>query len=471
MKNKFEGLGLEAIHFQKNGALHAAMTAHMDIVRGTSTVEAMHHVLSDVKKTILKLTGMTIDVVTHDSPEHDNMFVMMEQMTLTHPLMCKLAAVQIATGEAQYKPLDIAKVLQGGVDLKTGMVYGSYSKIGATVYISVDFLNNPVLSSASLSAFFIHELGHIHTYFEFLGQTFITNYMLHESSRIWLGNYPKVKRIELLNGIEKQSNVKINNKEQLAENDDPTIVHAVINNMTVNKVRSEMGTAFYDRRNVEFLSDQFAVRHGAARDLIIAQDTYYRGRPWLIRDEAFRSTSSMVILNLIKVSMLLTANTPALLGVRALAVKGLGAAGAVKAGLGATIISTTLISAPALATDVIAGAGFTWLMGLLGDKGHNLYDKPADRFAAIRNDLLSALKIKGQDKHFVDRVLEDLKVIDDAIAKLNGLGNLEKMLYDYIIGAVSGRGDEVKMQQQYEKLSNNNLFQHAAKLSTLDATK
>jgi hypothetical protein len=469
MKNNFNDLGLEAIHFQKERALHRAITAHMDVIRGCSEVTMMLHQLNQMEKTIYKLTGMTVKVYTHDDPAHDNMMVIYESLGHTHPLMSKMSAAMAANSDSTFKILDPSRTLRGGVDLKTGMVYGDYSKVVSSIYISTKMLNIADMSSAELSAFFIHELGHIHTYFEFLAQTFITNYLLHEAARIWMGNYPKEKRIEVLAGIEQQNKVKIANKEELANADDPNVVYAIINNSSINKVRSEMGTAFYDRRNVEFLADQFSNRHGAGRDLITSQDKFNRARPWIIRDSAFRSTSSMVVANLIKVSMTLTANTPALIGVRALVIGTRGAEVAAKVGLGATILSTALVSTPELAVNVVMGAGSTWLMGLFSDNGNHMYDKPADRFAAVRNDLVSALKVKNLDKSYAEGIIEDLAVIDATIEKLNGLGMLDKMLFDFIIESFSGHGNEVKLQQQYEKLSNNNLFQHAAKLSTLGA--
>jgi hypothetical protein len=466
MKKTFEGLGLEAISFQRNLKLHTLMTAHMDIIRGTTNVPDMLIVLGKMEVDIYALTGMRIKVLTHNDPSHDNMIVTFQAFTRTHPLMSKMSTLLAANPNSDFKVLDIERTLNGGVNLETGMVYGDFSKIISTVFIATSYLNNRTLSSGELSAMFIHELGHVHNYFEFLGQTFITNYLLHESSRIWLGNYPKEKRVQLLSGIEKQNSTKIANKELLAESGDINIVHAIIDNSTVNKVRSEMGSAFYDRRSLEFLADQFAIRHGVGRDLVTGQDKFHRSKLWLFRDSAFRSTSSMVVANLIKITMIITANTPGM-------IIGRGVLGGIHTatGIGAAqqLISTALVSVTELGFDFACGVGGTWLMQLFSDKGDNLYDKPADRFAATRREMVIDLKTKGLDKVYVERILEDIKVVDDIIAKLNGLGMLDKMLYDYVIDVFKGRHDEVKLQQQYEKLSNNNLFQHAAKLSTLDA--
>lgn len=479
MKPNFKGLGLEAIDFQRNKSLQTMVQSYVDIIRGTSNSAMMVNVLAEMSKDILKATGMLVQVHTHNDPSHDNMIVTFQPLTKTHPLMSKMITLAAATGDQRFKLLDIQSTLNGGVDLEKGTVFGDYSKVQTTLFIAVSFLNNQTLTTNEIAALFIHELGHIHSYFEFLGQTFITNYLLHETSRVWLGNYPKEKRIELLNGIEKQNNTVIANKDELSANDDPSVVEAIINNSSINVIRSELNTKFYDRRTLEFLADQFAIRHGVGRDLVTAQDKHLRSKTWLFRDAAFRSTSSMVVANLIKVSLILTANMPlsiaarggliAVAGTKVGISSGIAASQGVVAAVAHGVIRKSVISLSEGVVEVATGVGGTWLMQLFSDKGENLYDKPAERFAATRREMVTDLKTQGLDKEYVASVLDDIKIIDAIIDNMNSLGMVDKMLYDYIISSFKGDRKEIKLQQQYEKLSNNQLFQQAAKLSTLDA--
>lgn len=479
MKPNFEGLGLEAIDFQRNKSLQTMIHSYVDIIRGTSNSVMMVNLLSDMSKDIFKATGMTVQLHTHNDPSHDNIIVTFQPLSKSHPLMTKMVSAILAASDKPFKALNISSVLNGGVDLAKGTVFGDYSKVVSTLFMSVSFLNNKELTSGEITGLIIHELGHIHNYFEFLGQTFITNYLLHETSRVWLGAYPKEKRIELLNGIEKQNNTIIGNKEELAANDDPSLVEAVINNSSINMIRSELNTKFYDRRTMEFLADQFAIRHGVGRDLVTAQDKHHRSKSWLFRDTAFRTTSSMVVANLIKLSLIMTANVPlsvaarggliALAGTKVGISSGLAASQGVVAAVAAGVVRKTILSVGEGVVEVATSTMSTWLMQLFVDRGQALYDKPADRFAATRREMVSDLKTQGLAKEYVASVLDDIKIIDAVIEKMNNLGMVDKMLYEYIISSFKGDRKEIKLQQQYEKLSNNQLFQQAAKLSTLDA--
>lgn len=451
MKSKFEGLGLEAIDFQRGGLLHAELTMFIARLRGVGNDQQRSIILGEMSKVIMKRTGLAI--AWGWLSEGLDIQIYVPPVTRTHPLLYKAQQKALMDESREdYRPISIEKDLNGTVDLKNSKVGGDFSTLVSVINLPETIWKSNLLTDGEWSAQLLHELGHPFAYFEFLGQTCVTNMILNEVSRVWMGNYPVEKRIKVLTAAEAQYQQKFVDKEEVAKNDDPHVAHALIVNSSIVKIRSEIGTEFYDQRVFETLADQFCARHGGARDWVTGVDKSQRDAGWITRNVAFRSTTSMIVANLIKFTMLATVNAPTAMAVRA--------------ATGKAIISKSLISGGSLAF----GQGFNLAIASLLSLVNNQrlrYDEIPVRYANFRRELVGDLKNRNLPVDYVKRVLSDLEVIDEAIGNLNKLGNLDTMLYNWIIDGVIGRRKENRLQQQYEKLANNELFTRAAQLSTV----
>lgn len=445
MKNKFAGLGLEAIDHQVDSVLHKEMTLIFRRLNGTTSDKEIEDVLKDATTLAAKVLGIAVkwEVIKDDF----GLAVDVPRITKTHPIVYKIQQAALAKDHPFYRVTPIEKIIDGGVDRKRSKLFGDFTSLESTIYLPKAAIRGKLLLPEEWAAATIHEFGHIFTYFEFLGYTSITNLALDEASKIWLGSYPVERRVQVLVAAEANFGDKIPDKESIAKNDDPRVAHAAIVQSSIQKVRSELGLKYYDQRVFEFLSDQFAARHGAGRYLVTGLDKFNRAVPWMMRDFAYRSTGSMIVANLFKLGMLATGNSAF--------------------GMALGRVNTTLITGQKAVELLVTGVGNAMITLLLNDAQFR-YDTGPARAEATRREVISALKRPDIDKAYLNARLEDLDIIDQVQSKLNKLDFLDNMLFKYLVENVMGVRKEFRIQQEYEKLANNELFARAAKLTTLD---
>jgi hypothetical protein len=464
--------GLEAIDFQRGSTLHADISAVIVELKAARAAVDRDVIGKTLTQVILSKTGMLLDVVF--IPGRFNIKVGIHSLASSHPLMKKMELKMLADPLSDYKVVQFDKDIGGTVNLANSTVGGAFSQIPSTLYLPVSIWEDDLLTADEWAAAILHEAGHVFSYYELLGHMFITNYVLNEVVSRWLGDFATERRIDILNGIEKQYDTKITNKSELVENSDPSVVMAIVNASVMNKIRSELGTPYYDARTCEFLADQFAARHGAGRSMVTGMDKIHRASPWLFRSYEFRSTNSMIVANLVQLTIVLTGNTPFSMFMRSLS-KGIENVGLKLTGQiltskpAAAIIHKGIISGAKAIGVTVSGVGLTFLTQLIKENGAGKYDDAASRYAAIKREMLADLKTPGLDKSYIALVLSDIETVEAIVGNLNKVGMLDKMLYQYIVSSFKGDRKEIKLQQQYETLVNNPLFKHAAHLSTLDA--
>jgi hypothetical protein len=450
-KLNFDGLGLEAIGFQRDKQLHKELTSLFERMRGAVDDKAREIILAEMANSIFISTGIANHL--HVTEGWNGPAIAVRPITRTHPFIYKTMQKALAANDNEhFKAVVLDKIVDGKVDLKNSTVSGDFSKIFNEIFIPDNFWRSDLLTPAECSATLLHEIGHAFGYFELLGHTCVTNLVMNEVTKAWVGNYPVEKRVLVLTGVENQYGTKIEDKDAVAANSTAEVALAVVANLAVNEVRSELKTPHYDQRVFEFMADQFATRHGAGRDLVTGLDKYLRISPWFFRHTEHRTTSSMMVANLIKIGILLTGNTPIEMAVRA--------------ANGISAIHKAILPGAALLSKVPLGLFTAWILPLV-DQSKTRYDKPSDRYESIRREMVASLKQAGLDKTYIESVLEDIEIVEKIVNGLNKLGALDSMLYTFITETFTGRRKEFKLQQQYEKLANNDLFKRAAQLSTV----
>lgn len=440
---------LEAIDFQKDTSLFDKLSLCFGRLKGTNHPTERDEIINEASAYILRRTGLRIKIMI-DPRMIENAYASIAPLTKDHPLWNdgyrnRLRAFSITD-------ITEEKVMDGKIDLKNSKVSGYFSTVETKIVMFSGFLS-PKYTPEEFTAVFLHELGHVFTFYEMTGKLAVTNLVLQETANTFSNNTDKTIRIRLLTEVEQKFGHKFEDKEKVAETNSVEAAIMIVNAAAMDWVRSEMGYKYYDGRTSEFMADQFATRHGAGRHLVTALDKASRG-PYGNYGE-YMTTSKIV-----------TSNLLSFLG--AMVTFGIKFSGGV-----VTMVSVGLTLNPlTILSNLIFGVMFRLVLLMVANTGdasrsRYTYDKPEARYAAIRRELITALKDPSVDKNFATEQLRSIETIDEHIANLAKIHKVTQQLANFLYDYLNGSYKEQKFQRQYEELANNELFVRAAQLKNL----
>lgn len=321
--------------------------------------------------------------------------------------------------------------LKAGIDLKNGKISGYYTTIKSTFYLYTGIFCNKTFTPAEIAAIILHEIGHVFTYFEFIGFTYRTNNILMATTKAFFETENLKEREMLLVEYKKQTNAKIDDTEAAAKTKDPVKLQTLLLSMVILDMRSDTGNWVYNQRSCEQLADDYASRQGASRDLAMGLDKLYkvygavefRSKPvhWMIQVLWMCFSAALLIWSF--------ANIPNLFG--------------------------HLI-------------GIYLLTILSSDPNSKIYDDVKDRISNIRRQAVEGLKQSGITKEQKKVYLDDIDAIDALIVQYKD--NEPWMAFIWrIVGSRREAINSIKFQKELEDLATNKLYVVANKLETQGA--
>lgn len=411
-------VSVEAIAFQTDEKLYKEMIAAIANLRSGDITEK-RLVECGLTQAINARTNITL--IPHlDSDTVINAKIQPPSIDKNHPLL----QLKGRNGANFHGSIVIKYVKEkiGYVDLATSKVHGAYAKLGFHMFICAGLLdkNNTDEEVASL---LLHELGHIYTYFEYLGTVVSTNYAMATAVAEALGVTNKPKRVEILSDIIDELKLDVNANE-LADETNAETVQIVLSDAFVKKQRSMLGSDIYDMTGWEFLSDQFAVRHGAGRALVTILDKAYRNSGY----SSYRANSSFLAMEALKV---------------------------------ATMISAHILTAGVTSI-------FYILVAIFYNPMSDVYDRPRDRTSRIKLQVIEALKDPNLSRPNRERYIDDLKVIEQIESEMKNRRTVFQFVCTTLVPSVRRQWKQTVLQKKLEDLSSNPIFVSAAKLNNLD---
>lgn len=435
MKFSFEDLGMEAIGFQRNAKLNTELTIFFTQLKGLDDPARQSEILASLSKVIFDETGMSVEVKV---TEADNYKMSASPIPLTRNHPFATADFRMKLMRTKMTRRGIADAVGGEVDDKECRVSGSFSDIPCFITIPSKFFSSDKFTGEEIAAGALHELGHVYGYFRYLGQAFRSNLVIRDIALTWAETDDTKVRIKVLDEAEEIIGKKFENKADLAQADAADVPITIVAANCIDDSRSEMGTKFYDQRAFEAMADQFATRHGAGRALVTLLDKVGRDASPLTRNGQYDPMVTKLIFNVLSVAF--NAVTPA---------KG--------ALLGLKFTSEALI-----VSQILGGTMNVFLGSLMGDFA---YDDPFNRYKAVRQELIASLKDRTTDASYQRAVLQDIEVVDQAMAALNRFPTITSLINKFIGGTINGSRKEMAFQRQFEELANNELFAKAAQLN------
>lgn len=432
-------IALEAIDIQ-NGALFKALTAiFAPYVTGYQPDQKAQKLIRDaVEKTIVEHTGITA-VFTMTTEE-------------THVLVPVIDSNHAFFGHYRhhYKSSDGMKMIDEGQGLATGQVdlaksrvSGDFTKCVVTINLDVG-LFRAGFSAEEMAALVLHELGHFFTYLELLDRTCTTNLVLAGLDQVLKGADAKKREYALRKVGDIYAMPKEVVDQAVAGNSDETTISVYLTH-AMGSIRSATGHSFYDMNSWEMASDQFAARHGAGRYMVTALAKMNRiyGAPAL---QTQYSYFMMEMASIVKVFIqaLLAAGGSAAAG----AAVAVGTVGSY------AIAIVALFVAVNLAMVVYAVLQTAYLRGAMVP----VYDRDRDRVLRVRRQLIEQSKQPRIPVAMAKRLLEDVKVVDEAIAQYNADDPWLDKVAGFLFKRHRDRRDSVNLQKDLEGLALNDLF-------------
>ncbi len=414
--------GLEAIAHQDTAFFKELAAAFRPICLNrlsASDLEMHSDVCAKVAFLLKKRTNITITLIL-GKDRGPNAWVFPPQITRNHALYQDWTKNYITNIDG-LKHLNKAtdKMLHGTLDHNKVLVSGIFAEISCPVTVTLGLLN--MATAEEVAAIFLHEIGHIWSYFELLTLTAKTNLALRTVRQEFL-NAPDETKIAIVRQSASALGFTDAEIDAIQKSKALDKIEVAVINSQVRASYSELGFSLYDQRGWEFASDQFSTRMGGGAHIVTGLDKM--GRRY--DDPVYQSLFAHVVSNVCGI-------------------------------FGYLVLS-------------VATFGLVPLLSLLlGDPfcDGEIYDRPKERFTRVKHELIAYLRKTDADKARVAEVLNDLATIDKALSKMQDRYGVSHYVWAWLSPSGRRNRNNVAVQQALEVLANNELYVAAAQLRTM----
>lgn len=365
--------------------------------------------------------------------ERPNAYVVLPQIDINHPLLSNYRKKVVSNTDGKVlAKLNQAKESVGTVDRLAGKVTGPMSDIEFDLTLTTGLLAGD-LTPDEVASVVLHELGHLFSYFECLGEALVTSAALAYATSEFLGTTDVKKRIKVLTDVEQGLSVNLQNKEELCEIQNGEVLQTVILKERIEVTRSDMGAGIFDMRAWEAASDLFASRMGASKSLTSALSKLYEGHASTYSTTRYLLGQLCVVLNRVFL-----------------------------------LVAGVLLVSPYL-RQVWLGVSFIFaaFAGVSQNPFIDDYDPPGLRMEKIKRDLLGRLKDPELPKEYVKGILEDIDAIENLRERMTDRETFWQKAWVFISPSVRGARRTYNKVQELEQLANNSLYVKAAELKSL----
>lgn len=402
-------LGLEAIQVQSD-LLFKELTLAFQRIREEKAYKGKALKAIDIPAIIFNRTGVKVSFEVEDSSDL-NAYVHIPTVDKNNPLVYNYFKPYLGSddfdGLIKNKKLD---QVVGWVDLAHGRLGGAFSQVQHKAVVLRGMFESKLVSCEEIAAVMLHELGHLFTYYEFLGHVLTTNIVLHAATQQFFKADDKVRKVRLVHETCKALDVEIDDVESLVECTDKEVFQTVFVRKKILNTRSSLGTPIYDLTATEALADQFAVRMGAGRALATGLDKIMRSYGG---GSSYRTTAGHVI---------------------------------------ATVFNVALFFFFSALTFGL------FLLILFINPAEKTYDPPEARLRRIRNEMMAAIKSEKMSAERKAETLLDIKAVDQLLKQVDDKRGLIEMFYTSVLPSGRQQYQQLKFQVELEKLVNNDLF-------------
>ncbi len=425
-------ISTEAISYQKQSLFYQDLIKVFEKVKFEprpvkATLENLG--LNDVVK---KHTGLTVDVtVSHGIIGANNAFASPPIIDANSPFhnVYKDWGYTYRLHDWQESKMQLEKLqrdLTSKIDRKHSRVEGLFSKIKTEVGVGVMYLKT--MSPEEMAAIFLHEIGHIFTFFENITDTVSTNLAIAAASQALNEAQDEKEKLQIIYDVGSLTNTRFKSPKEIANANQTVEGYSAILIREISEVatRSATNSRTYDLRNAEFAADHFTTMHGAGRAFVAGLERLDREyghnhrvstAQWFLVEAskvAFTALSAILVIPFIPVCYYIT-------------------------------------------------------ISMFSSMEDNIYDLPAERFRRVRGNLVQALKDLSLEASDRRRILEDIEFIDTLTKDMVDRRTLLNHIWISLTPNRRKQHNQIKFQQELESIINNDLFVSAGKLTQMSS--
>lgn len=414
---------LEAIRYQGASPLFMKLTDLFDqMLERTARVKLTEQLFKEFDIASIVRQETNLRTVQNLEPGVLNAYVYPPDIDRNNPIVNDWVKEYLGNQDGLAMIKNAKGAIRGRVNRAESKVYGCFEELEIQIHLGDQFFNSKKrpYTGEQIAAILLHELGHVFSYLEALGEMVTMNGVLGAVVREVTSGVSEERRLALLTETERVLDITIDRKAELAKLNDGDGYQVVIIESKIRESRSAQGSDVYDYRWWEQASDQFATRHGAGKALATGLDTLMRdmgsssywsgGRFWFT--EAFK----------------------------------------------------WLVIAPWLFTFFTV----PYLVILFSFCPlYNTYDNPGERIARIRREMTGELKNPNITPIRRKKILEDLDVVSTLEKPINDRKTFFYRLWTLFNGRMRAQDRQIAIQQVLEELANNDLFASAARIKDL----
>lgn len=354
----------------------------------------------------------------------------------------------------QEKAMDKLKSKEGSIDLTNARLGGFFSEYEHKMWLGAKYWVDYGLTPMEAVAITIHEIGHAFTFYEFSDRMVSTNRVLMEIAKeVSKTNDPK-KKSYILRELDFGKKISDSDYDAIVNGNNKVIVGARLFKLMNLAVTDQMGMLYYNRTTSEQMADNFAAKFGCGRHLITGLDKIYQ---MIGAEEKYRSTRifnviiELVMTMVIGVVVFLTLTAPAYLML--------------------VLGGTSGIFWGAIVLCFFYLMFYLYLQSSRESNQYLTYDHLKDRYVRLRQQVIQELKDTTLDPEFIKGRLEDIEIMDKAIAETEVHRGFLNLIFRILSTDDRNAKAMVELNRDLEELANNDLFLASAKLNTLTNLK
>lgn len=321
---------------------------------------------------------------------------------------------------------ELLKKPVGWVDLKKATVHGTFEEVPIILTIGLELLLDNRLTPKELaSGIIMHEIGHIFDIFANVSQNESYTKGMSEIHRAMTGlSNPEERKVilEYLN-LKNYVDVPHENIEKISRLDPDKAVQIIVTEHIL-KLRSQTGIDQYELKTAEQSADLFVARFGGSVEAVRALDKVNDASP----------------LNTLKSSK------KAHYAVQALQLT---------VGLMASVVFPII---PII---------FIYDLATIGGEPDYNYDTEKERMDKLRQQLLVRLKNRDLDPKLRNSILEDVKTVNIILETYKDNVPFFTAFSRLVSKKTRARARQNELMYHLERMSNNKLYESAAKLKSL----
>lgn len=417
-------VAMETIKHQLDSQFHHQLTMAIEDMR--ENYKNHQRIIFEGKRLheiVMKHTGVFTQWHIDVGNSSVNAAVMPTWIDTNNPLINRWNRWEIGSKDGEAALAWAGQGAEGWVNLEEGRVGGIYSKLVNPSWLTEGALFGPMLTAGEVGSLIAHEVGHVVSMLACIGQMDTTCMILVSAARNAVHTMPTEDRVKFYTKLKASTGIDVTKDSDALNATTLPGICSILTAEVNQQQRSEFGTELYDLRTWEAMSDQFAARHGFARDLATSLDKMYRKYDPM----AYRSTPVFLLVEILKF------------------------VGAILLAIGFALSSP--ISAIIL------------IPLLLSINPHaRVYDRPQERIARIRRDLVEAVKDKNMAKDKAKAVLKDIAVIDGILKDVKARESFYETIWSFFSAYTRDQKRAMRELQALEELINNDMFVAAATL-------